>query len=73
MEHKRRSAANATAIWVCRGINRGALREGHSERFIAYDVRSCGAARFVVEICCGDSAMRIRHFMARPIATIESL
>jgi hypothetical protein len=73
MEHKRRSAANATAIWVCEGINRGALREGHSEWFIAYDVRSCGAARFVAEICYGDRAMCVRQFMVRSIATIESL
>jgi hypothetical protein len=51
MEHKRRSAANATTIWVCKGINRGALREGHSERFIAHEVHSCGDARFVAEIC----------------------
>jgi hypothetical protein len=32
------------------GINRGALREGHSGGgFIAYEVQSCGAARFVAQ------------------------
>jgi len=33
-----------------RGINRDALREGHSEKVIAHDAHSCGAARFASEI-----------------------